>query len=106
MDDLDLDGVIGSLDTIGVTELIKNLKNLDDKNVFPIFDRKNYWDHVKGELTTGKIDKLKDYIPYIYDKKPNGEYDIKPIETEEEFNDIKNKDDYIFSNKVIYFQNI
>ena len=50
MDDLDLDGIIGSLDTKGVTELIKELKNLDDKNVFPIFFFFFYWDNVKVDM--------------------------------------------------------
>lgn len=91
MDDMDLDGIVGSLNSVGVTELIKNLKNLDDKNVFPIFDRKNYWDHVKNELFSGKIDKLKDYIPYIYEKDSNGEYIIEPIQTDDQFEKIKNR---------------
>lgn len=92
IDDLDLDGIVGSMDSIGVTGLIKELKSLDDKNVFPIFNRDNYWNHVKGELKTGKYDKLKDYIPYIFDEKDSdGNYITHPIETEEEFNLIKNR---------------
>lgn len=92
MEDMDLDGIVGSLDTKGVTELIKELKNLDDKNVFPIFDKKNYWDHVKVDMKRGDFSRLKDYIPFIFDEKDSeGNYITHPIETEEEFKQIQNR---------------
>ena len=53
MDNIDLDGIVGTLDSKGVTDLIKELKSLDDRNVFPIFNKQNYWDHVKKDLKEG-----------------------------------------------------
>jgi hypothetical protein len=92
MEDIDLDGIVGSLDTKGVTELIKELKNLDDKNVFPIFDKKNYWNHVKVDMKKGDFSRLEDYIPFIFDEKDSeGNYITHPIETEEDFKIIQNR---------------
>jgi hypothetical protein len=42
---------------------------LDDKNVFPIFNKDNYWDHVKGDMRAGNWEdkKIKGFVPYIFD---------------------------------------
>jgi hypothetical protein len=54
--------------------------------VFPIFDKKNYWDHVKVDMKKGDFSRLEDYIPFIFDEKDSeGNYITHPIETEEEF---------------------
>lgn len=95
IDDLDLDGIMDSLEGKGVTSLISELKSLDDKNVFPIFNKKNYWDHVRGDLMRGdftsKDSKVKDFVPYIFEKDFDGNYITHPIDTEEEFNQVKDR---------------
>ena len=96
MEDLDLDGIMDSLEGRGVTSLISELKSLDDKHVFPIFNKQNYWDHVKGDLMRGdftsKDSKVKDFVPYIFDEKDvDGNYITHPINTEEEFKQVKER---------------
>lgn len=93
MEDLDLDGIVDSAEGRGVTSLIQELKSLDDKNVFPIFNKDNYWDHVKGDMREGNWDskKVKWFVPYIFDKKVDGTYDTHPIDTEEEFGKIRER---------------
>jgi hypothetical protein len=89
MDDLDLDGIMDTFDSRGVTSLIMEMKNLDDKNVFPIFNKENYWNHVRGDLKNGNFgpdSKVKDFVPYIFTEKDDaGNYITHPIDTEEEF---------------------
>ena len=91
MDNLDLDGIVDSAEGRGVTSLMQELKSLDDKNVFPIFNKDNYWDHVKGDMRAGNWEdkKIKGFVPYIFDQNPDGTYDTHPITTEEEFNKIR-----------------
>ena len=93
MEDLDLDGIVDSAEGRGVTSLMQELKSLDDSNVFPIFIKDNYWDHVKGELREGNWEskKIKGLIPYIFKKGPDGNYETHPITTEEEFKNIREK---------------
>lgn len=95
MDNIDLDGIVGTLDSKGVTDLIKELKSLDDRNVFPIFNKQNYWDHVKKDLKEGNFgpdSHLRDYVSYIFEEKDSeGNYITHPIDTEEEFNLVKNR---------------
>jgi len=87
MDDLDLDGIMDTFDSRGVTSLIMEMKNLDDKNVFPIFNKENYWNNVRGDLRSGNFgpdSKVKDFVPYIFNEKDGaGNYITHPIDTEE-----------------------
>lgn len=93
MEDLDLDGIVDSAEGRGVTSLMQELKSLDDKNVFPIFNKDNYWDNVRGDMREGNwnSDKVKWFVPYIFDQGPDGNYDTHPIDTEEEFKKIRNR---------------
>lgn len=93
MEDLDLDGIVDSAEGRGVTSLMQELKSLDDKNVFPIFNKDNYWDNVRGDMRDGNwtSDKVKWFVPYIFDQGPDGNYDTHPIDTEEEFKKIRNR---------------
>lgn len=95
LDDLDLDGIVGSLDTKGVTDLIKEMKSIDDKNVFPIFRKDEYWNHVRKDLQEGNFgenSKVKDFVPYIFDEiDSEGNYITHPINTEEEFKQVQER---------------
>lgn len=94
IEDLDLDGIVDSAEGRGVTSIMQELKSLDNKNVFPIFNKDNYWNNIRGELRDGNwnSDKIKDFIPYIFDEKDSeGNYITHPITTEEEFNQIRNR---------------
>ena len=91
----DLDGVVGKLDRMGVSQLIKQMRSINDQLLFPEFRADEYWKNVKGNLKQGIFtdfkNELKDDLWVIFDKDENGEYITHPITTEEEFEYIKKK---------------
>lgn len=91
-DFVDVDGVIGKYPDIGVSSFIKELRTLEGNLIFPLFQSDNYWEEIKKEIKVGNFDGFfKDYVPYIFEQKPDGTYDTHPIETEEEFKQIRQK---------------
>lgn len=91
-DFVDLDGVMGTFPNIGVTSFIKELRTNEGDYVFPLFNSDNYWNEIKKEIKVGNFDGFfKDYVPYVFEQKSDGTYDTHPIESEEEFKEIRKR---------------
>lgn len=88
----DLDEITGKYPDIGVTGFIKEMRNPDGNLLFPLFDQDNYWNEVKKELQEGNFNHFfKDYQQYIFEKDAEGNFITHPIDSDEEFKQIRKK---------------
>ena len=88
----DLDGISGKFPNAGVSDFIKELRNSEGGLIFPLFKPDEYWNHVRKELKEGDFTQhFKDYVPYIFEQNADGTYNTHPIESDEEFKQVRQK---------------
>lgn len=99
---LDLDELV-SLDTnsyITISDLIRSMSTVEGTLLTPVFRSEEYWIRAKRAFTN--IDNFQegsDYyslVPFIFDQKPDGSYDIHEITDPDEFNRARLRVEYIW----------
>lgn len=99
---MDLDKLI-SLDTenyITITDLIRSMSTIEDYQLTPVFNSDEYWSRAQvrfadiNNFNEGEF--YHDLVPYIFDKNPDGTYDIHSITDTEEFKKVRERVEFVW----------